>query len=328
MALLGAVLLGGCFWAWRILRVEDIPEQLEAMDENPDAVVLESLSEVEDLVLGQQRGFKSFYVIVGMRTPKEEGIDLNRALNRWQYPDTVKGYIVGDAEGAEMFRGMATKYLNFFRKEARFPIFVDFQGAMLRVFKLPKGHHGFVVLDADGSVLVRQSGGMKGDALEQLRTLLDAELPPPPPPAPEFSIAGLTKASCADRPCAFIFLGSPVTRSQIPGIKDGFDGEPEDGFELMNRPEVRLAASALKMDLKGGHGVIVGQLDVPADPWTVLAQSEPARAAFDIGPDQTAFVIVDEQGRLAMRRVGLVPMYMWGEAADLLGAELMPGDKD
>ena len=227
-----------------------------------------------------------------------------------------------------MFRNMARKYLDFFRKEAKFPIFIDFAGAMLRVFKLPKGHHGFVVLGPDGEVLARKSGGMKGAELEELRALLRAELPPPPPPAPEFSVGGLTKDSCTDRPCVLVFLGEPVEKSQIPGIEGGFEGETEAGMELLNRPHVRLAASAIKMDLKGAHGVVIGKLGATAEQWTVVEASPPAREAFGLEPDETAMIIVDEQGRLAMDARGLVPMWMWGEAADLSGAELMPEDKD
>lgn len=328
LAVLALLVLGGCVWAWQVLRVEEIPEQLDEMEESPDTIVLESLSDTPDLELSKQRGFTSFYVIVGMRTPKEEGIQLNRALNRWQYPDDVKGYIVGDAEGAGMFRNMARKYLDFFRKEARFPIFVDFAGAMLRVFKLPKGHHGFVVLGPDGEVLVRKSGGMKGAELDELRTLLRAELPPPPPPAPEFSVGGLTKDSCTDRPCVLVFLGQPVEKSQIPGIKGGFEGDTEAGMALLDRPHVRLAASAIKMDLKGAHGVVIGKLAAEAKQWTLVEEAPAVREAFGLEPDETAMIIVDEQGRLAMDARGLVPMWMWGEAADLSGAELMPEDKD
>lgn len=328
LAALGVVAIIGAAWAYKLLRVEPIPEHLEAMEETPDAIVLESLSEVPDLRLGAQHGVTSFYVIVGMRTPKDEGIALNRALNRWQYPDDVKGYIVGDAEGASLFRGMATKMIAFLRKEARFPIFVDFSGAMLRVFKLPKGHHGFVVIGAEGEVLLRKSGGIEGEALQDLRRLLGAQLPPPPPEAPTFSVGGVNNETCRDRPCALIFLGGPVTKAQIPGIDGGFDGDMADGMALMDTPEIRLAASAIKMDLKGAHGVLVGDVDLPIPGWTVVPTAAKTRATFGLADDDTAMLIIDEEGRLAMRDVGLVPMYRWGEAADILRAELMPEDDD
>jgi len=324
--ILAALSLVAIFWLWTILHVEEIPDELEPMNESPDAVVLESLSEVPDLVLGEQRGFKSFYVIIGMRTPKEEGIKLNRALNRWQYPDDVKGYIVGDAEGAGMFRSMAGQYLDFFRKEARFPIFIDFEGAMNRVFKLAKGHHGFVVLGADGSVLVRKSGGMDEAELDKLRETLGATKPPPPPPAPDFKIADLDKAACSDRACVIIFLGAAVRKTDIPGIDDGFEGDTAAGMQQMNKPEVRLAASALKMKLQGAHGVLIGDVDVPIEGWTVLSEDAQARKTFGLANDETAMVIIDEQGRLALREVGLIPMYKWGEAADVLKADITSGD--
>lgn len=326
LGILALVLVAPAVWAYTVLRVEDIPEQLAVMEQTPDTIVLDSLSEAPNLALAEQRGVTSFYVIVGMRTPKKEGVTLNRALNRWQYPDDVKGYIVADAEGAGYFRSMARKMVDFFRKEARFPIYVDFDGAMLRVFKLPKGHHGFVVIGPDGEVLVRRSGGLDGDALDALRKTLRAELPPPPPPAPAFSIGELDNESCADEPCAIIFLGKPVRRTEIPGIDDGFDGDTEAGFAQLNQPAIRLAASALKMDLAGAHGVVVGDVDLPIEGWTIVPEAPDARAAFGLQPHDTAFVVVDTAGDLALKAVGLVPMYQWGEAADLLGAELMPED--
>ena len=51
---------------------------------------------------------------------------------------------------------MVEDFVRFFEKESRFPIYVDFEGAMMKTFKLVKGHHGFVVLGPEGEVLQRQ----------------------------------------------------------------------------------------------------------------------------------------------------------------------------
>lgn len=173
---------------------------------------------------------------------------------------------------------------------------------------------------------------MELSELPTLRQRLGASEPPEPPPAPAFEVAGLDAESCAARACAIIFLGTKVTRAQIPGIEDGFDGEREAAFELLSQPEIRLAATAIKMDLKGAPGVLVGEVEglreLKERGWTHVESAAEAREAFGLSPEDTAMVIVDEEQRLAFRQVGFIPMYAWGTAADLLGAEVMPEEDD
>ena len=330
---LGLLVMVGGVGAWRIFRVEDVPEELPPMERSPDDIMLASMTDAPDLELAALRGKTVFLVVVGPQSGKNrEGQALNRALNRWIYPESTVGFIVADAEGVGFLAGMVEEYVEFFAKESRFPIYVDFEGITLETFKLAKGHHGFVVIGPDGEVRERRSGGMEGAELDALRELLGAEEPPEPPPAPDFKLGDLDTSSCSPRACAIIFLGAPVRRDQIPGIEGGFDGEREEAFALLSKPEVRLAATALKMDLKGAPGVLVGDVadldELPGRGFAHVPEAAEARAAFGIEPTDTAMVIVDAQGRLAFKRVGFIPMYEWGSAADLLGAEVMPEEDD
>lgn len=330
---LGLLVMAGAVGAWRIFRVEDVPEELPPMEQSADDLKLESMTDAPDLELSALRGKTVFLVVIAPQVNKDgEGQALNRALNRWIYPDSTVGFIIADLEGIGVFAGMVKEYVQFFAKESRFPIYVDFEGVTLETFKLTKGHHGLAVIGPDGEVLVRKSGGMEGEELESLRELLGAEEPPAPPPAPSFSVGELDVSSCSPRACAIIFLGAPVRRDQIPFIEEGFDGEREDAMKLLSQPAVRLASTALKMDLQGAPGVLVGEVsgldELPERGFSQVASAPEARAAFGLKDTDTAMVIVDAQGRLAFKRVGFIPMYEWGTAADLLGAEIMPEEDD
>jgi predicted transcriptional regulator len=319
--------------AWRLLRVEEVPDELPPMQRDPADLRLGSLTDQPELKLGERRGKTTFLVVIGPNSgDNKEGQALNRALNRWIFPDTTEGFIVADAEGAGMFSGAVEDFVRFFEKESRFPIYVDFEGATMDTFQLAKGHHGFIVMGPEGDVLLRKSGGMERAELEQLRTTLGASEPPPPPPAPEFVVGDLSAARCTPRPCAIIFLGEDVARTEVPGVEDGFDGEREEGFALIDKPHIRLAATAMKMDLQGAPGVVVGRTsglhELPKMGWEAVTEASQARAAFGLADGDSAFFVVDAQGRLAFSAIGLVPMYQWGAAADLLGAEVMPEEDD
>lgn len=333
LALLLIASLSVGYWVWRMVRVEDIPAVLDPMTEDPSGIALDPVNDDPFHVIGDQEGMTTFYVIVGPRTDDREGVALNRALNRWVYPDTVQGVIVGDVEGAELFRDMAKDFIEFFRKESRFPIFADFKGAMMRIYKLPKGHHGFVVMGPDGEVLRRKSGGMRGEELDELRELLGASEPPTPPPAPDFDVGGLDKDACAQRACGIVFLSRDVSLSEIPGIDGGFDGEREEAFERMNRPEIRMAATVLRTKLRGAPGVVVGRIEgedvdeiLTGNGWTMVDDDPQARAAFSMADGESGMVVVDEQGRLAFTMQGFIPMYQWGAVADLLEADIFEED--
>lgn len=320
-----AILLVGGAWGWQVLRVEDLPDELAAMERSPDEVVLSGAGVGPDLRLADLRGQTSVLVFEGVQSMRsEQGKELNRALNRWILPAGTQGYIVWDGEGMRMFEEKAAQFLGFFAHEVRFPIFVDWDAEMVDVFKLVKGHHGLVVLGPDGQVQLRHSGGLKDQALEDLRVQLGAEEPPPPPPAPKFELAGLTNASCREKTCLFVFLGKPVARTEIPWVEDGFEGTRTECFERMRRPEIRLATSTMRVPITKSHGVLVGEVDdLRLQGWQVVAEAAAAREAFGIAPDETALVVVDTEGRLAFREKGFIPMYRWTLAIDPTGEQIL-----
>lgn len=327
--LLLAVLVVGGAWAWQVLRVEEVPDELEAMERSPDEVVVSSVGHGDDLRFADLRGQRSVIVFEGVQSMRgEQGKEVNRALNRWVLPDDTKGYIVWDGEGMRVFEEKASKFVGFFAEELRFPIYVDWDGEIVDVFKLIKGNHGLVVLGPQGEVLLRHSGGLKGAELDELRVMLKAEEPPPPEPAPPFSIAGLTNDDCREKACLFVFMADPVDRGDIPWIEDGFEGTRTECFERMRRPEIRLAASARRVPIKRSHGVLLGEVtNLDLEGWTVVPDDAAAREAFGLAPDDSALIVVDTDGRLAFRETGFIPMYRWTLAVDATGEEIKREDE-
>lgn len=326
--LLTLLVLGGA-WGWQVLRVEALPEELAVMERSPDEVVLSSAGHGPDLRLADLRGHTSVIVFEGIQSMRsEQGKEVNRALNRWILPEGTQGYIAWDGEGMRVFEDRASKFVGFFAEELRFPIYVDWEGELVDVFKLVKGHHGLVVLGPDGQVLLRHSGGLQGEALEQLRVMLGAREPPKPPPAPEFELAGLDPSSCRVKPCLFVFLGKPVARGEIPWIEDGFEGTRTECFERMRRPEIRLAASAMRVPITRSHGVLVGQTEgLELQGWTTVPDDADAREAFGLGPDDSALIVIDTEGRMAFRETGFIPMYRWTLAVDPTGESILREDE-
>lgn len=326
--LLALLVLGGA-WGWQVLRVEELPEELGTMERSPDEVVLSAVGHGADLRLSELRGQTSVIVFEGIQSMRsEQGKEVNRALNRWILPEGTKGYIAWDGQGMRMFEDRATQFVGFFAEELRFPIYVDWEGELVDVFKLVKGHHGLVVLGPEGQVLLRHSGGLQGEALDELRTTLGAREPPPPPPAPEFALAGLNVQSCRDEPCLFVFLGKPVARAEIPWIENGFEGTRTECFERMRRPEIRLAASAMRVPITRSHGVLVGETEgLELKGWTTVPDDAAAREAFGLEPEQSALIVIDTEGRLAFRETGFIPMYRWTLAVDATGEAIMREDE-
>ncbi|MEM9456025.1 MAG: hypothetical protein AAGF11_17725 [Myxococcota bacterium] len=327
--LLVILLIGGA-WGWQVLRVEDVPDRLATMERSPDEVVLSSAGHGDDLRLADLRGQTSVIVFEGIQSMRtEQGKEVNRALNRWILPEGTQGYIAWDGEGMRIFEEKASKFLGFFAQELRFPIYVDWDGELVDVFKVVKGHHGLVVLDPQGEVILRHSGGMKGEALEELRVLLGAQEPPPPGPAPAFELAGLSNASCQQKPCLFLFLGKSVDRKDIPWIEDGFEGTRTACFERMRRPEIRLASSAMRVPITKSHGVIVGETsDLRLKGWQEVPDDPAAREAFGLGPEDSALIVIDTQGRMAFKETGFIPMYQWTLAVDVTGETILREDED
>jgi hypothetical protein len=71
---------------------------------------------------------------------------------------------------------------------------------------------------------------------------------------------------------------------------------------------------------------LLGSLaDVELKHWQTAPVSPEARAAFDIPEGAAALVAVDPAGNLALRELGVVPMYKLGRISELLDIDL--GDR-
>ena len=315
------LLVGGGAW---FLRVEDIPDVLPPVQGDPATLVIPPLADEPPLALADLAGKTAFFVVVGAHTgDSDEGEALNRALNRWIYPETTVGYIIGDAEGFEVFRDRITKAMRHFGAEMRYPLYVDFAGAFVQMFQLPKGHHGFVVLGPDGAVLMRKSGGIEKDGLDEVRELLGAREPDPGPETPAVVVGSLDTTTCTGgRACALVFLGRDVARTDVPGIDDGFDGDDDEKVVQMQDPAVRLVSTMTKMKLENATGVAVGRITgVELPSWEIVEEAADARTAFGLTPTDSAIIVISE-GRVEVRELGVVRMHRWGRVADLLGVEL------
>ncbi len=324
MVALVAVLVGVGAW---FMRVESIPDELPPVVGDPLALEIPPVADEPALRLRELAGKTAFFVVVGPQPGiTKEGEKLNRALNRWQLPPDTVGFIIGDAEGFAMFRDKVAKTMGEFASELRYPLHVDFEGEFLRTFSLSKGHHGFVVLGPDGAVLERRSGGAEGDDLERIRVMLGGEEPPVGSAMPRFSIGGLSDADCGGgTPCVVAFLGHAVARSDVPGIEDGFEGDDEVATQHMRDPAIRNVATALRAKLERAKGVLVGSTrDIEFPTWLRVDDSPEGRAAFGVAADESAVVVIDDEGRVAVVERGLVPLYRWGRVADLLHVEIDP----
>jgi hypothetical protein len=320
--------LGAAAWSmWP--EVDDIPEQLEPIraDVSIADLELEAQGPMPAVRLGDLHGKTVYLMIEGKESMMGgEGKLLRRALHRWQLPDDVVGFSVGDAPaGAVVMRGqIESKFLAPMRSEMKLPIYIDFGGQFTTAFSLPKGHLGFVILDAAGEVVFRHAGDAGEGELAQIKQLLRAEEPPPGPPAPSFAVGDINNESCVGRDCVLVFLDTKVVRSEIPGLEEGgFEGEMEEAFEQIKKPSIRLArilaADWEAKDREKIGGVVVGEAEGWAvEGWEIVAEAEAARGVFGIG-GQAGMVIIDEQGRVAFSEAGLIPFWKLSLAADVLG---------
>jgi hypothetical protein len=344
LACCGLLGLGtGCVAWWLWPTVEDIPAELEAIDAATDPLgfTLEAQGDLPAVTLRDLHGKTAFFVIEGREAFMGEGEAraLKAALNRWEFPADVVGFSVGDAEGFGLMRDkIEADFVSRFRPEARRPLYVDSTGDLMRLFKLPKGHLGLLVLGPGGDVLLRHSGDADDAAIESIREALGATEPPPGPEAPTFAHAGLDNAHCRDRHCVFVFLDEAVARPDVPGIEGGFDGEMEESFARIGRPSVRLMtmlagswAEELETHAARIDGTIVGNvegLEIPAWRDHLGGPSDGLREAFGVAPDEAALVIVDPAGKVAFSERGLVRFWRLGRASEILGIEGRRGDRD
>ncbi len=330
------LLIGVVAWMFRS-RAEAIPEELAPIDvaeADPMAVEIPGSAGLPPLKLGDYRG-KTVYLVVGDRESMEakEGQAFERALARWDYPEDVVGFGIANAEGFKLLAGTIEKFLGHMRPELRLPLYIDFEGVIAKTFKLPKGHFGVVVLGPDGTVTWRHSGPPKpdGDTIEQLRIAVRAT-EPERLAAPEFSAGDLDFAKCSGHTCILVFLGAPVAKSAVPGVEGGFDGDMEAMWAQLQDPNIRLASLVHDSDTKLAadkdaasrvRAVVVGELvDVPLKHWQQVAEASQARTAFAVEPNQAGVVVVDAEGKVAVRELGLVRMYKFGPISELLGVDL------
>jgi hypothetical protein len=333
VAVVFVVLLLGLvgFVAWKLRsRAEEIPKELPPIDAavaDPQAIVIPGGGGLPELKIADLKG-KTAYLVVEDRESMQarESKTIQRALNRWSFPADVVGYNIGDAEGFELLSSKIEEFLAHLRKELRLPLYIDYKGVFLRTFKLPRGHVGVVVLGPDGAPLLRHSGPMTDAQISELRALLRAE-EPAPPPAPAFELGGLDNAACKGKACLFVFLAEPVKKADVPGVEGGYGGDMEASAVQGRKPSVRLAGMALESDAKLDpakvQAVLVGEVpDLGLTKWTVVPAAPEARAAFELPEGEAGLVVVDPEGRLAVREPGTVPLYKFGRVSDLIGVDL------
>ncbi len=314
--------------AWWFTRTEPIPEVLEEVEEDPAVVEIPGLSGQPPLALSDLRGKTVVFVVTGTWSAKsDEGEATNRALSRWGLPEDTVVYVVADAGGMGVFSDRIETTMTSYASEIRFPLYVDYEGVFIETFKLPKGHHGLVVLGPDGQIVQRHSGGLEGQALEELRTSLSAREPEPGPAMPDAARAGaLDTEACAETTCAFVFTGpNALGRSDIPGIRPGgFEGDDDARLAKMLDPAVRNVTLARKMKLSTTKGAFIGDIDdeISSEGWERLAWADGAdvRGALGVSEDEPTIVVFD-RGREVLRVEGLVRLHHWGRIADLLGID-------
>jgi hypothetical protein len=320
-ALIALALVGAGFLYWKLrAQVEPIPAVLAAVDDRKAGEIsLPGIGEQPALVLAEQRGHVTYLVLEGKDSMASgEGRELTRALDRWKHAPDVRGFFVGETEGLGFLRWKIDDFVAAIQRESRLPVYMDYEGKVLRGFQLAKGHTGLVVLGKDGEVLLRKSGPPTAEELEQLRVLLGAEEPPPPPPAPAFSLGPLSNESCRGQGCALVFLSRPLTLKEIPGLEGG---KPRDDSAAWGDADARLVGMLADQPLTEGkaRGLFVGALtDVPlAAGWSLL-DDPAARQAFGLAANETAVVVVDRQGRLALRETGVIPFWKLAPLDELL----------
>lgn len=329
---LGVLVVGLSAAAWSMWpTVDEIPEVLDEID--PEVSIadlkLDAQGPLEAVRIGDLKGKTVYLLIEGKESMMGgEGRLLRRALHRWQLPEDVIGFSIGDAPaGAAVMSGkIEREFVGPMRDELKLPIYVDYGGNFTEALSLPKGHLGFVILDANGEIVFRHAGDPSEQQLAEIARLLRAEEPQPGPPAPSFEVGPLSNEACAGKSCVLVFLDAKVVRSEIPGLEEGgFEGEMKEAFEQIKKPSVRLArilaADWAAEDRSKIAGVVVGEGEGwSVDGWEFVAEAAAAREAFGIG-DAAAMVILDDQGRLAFVEQGLIPFWKLSRAADILGIE-------
>lgn len=326
------LVIGALAWLFRS-QAEAIPDELPAIDTSvadPQKIVIPGDEVLPELRLADLKGKRAYFLLEDRESMQAgESKELSRSLARWQLPEDVVGYSVGDAKGFGLFRNKISEFMGMMRDEMRLPLYIDFEGVFFDTFKLPRGHTGFVVLGPDGAVAHRHSGPADTADLDKIREVLGGR-EPEHPPAPDFAVGELTNETCKGKVCVFAFLDKPVARGDIPGIEGGFEGDREEGFKRFAEPSIRLVGvlhgADEKIDEDKIAGAIVGELkDLEFRRWKRVDAAPEARAAFGLG-DGAGLVVIDREGRMAFNVGGLVRFWQLGLVADILGVDL--GERD
>lgn len=317
--------------AWKLRsRAEVIPDELPAIDTtlyDPATMVIPGQGGLPEFKLADHRG-KTLYIVVEDRESIQarESTSLQRALNRWVFPPDVAGFQIGDVDGFALLASKIEEFVALMRVEMRIPLYMDYQGVFLKTFKLARGHVGIVVIGPDGKVLLRRSGAATDEFLTELRTLLRAS-EPPAEPAPAFKINDIDNTACKGKACLLVFLDQPIQRTDIPGVKGGFDGDVTAKGNQGRKPGVRLAGLALtaddKLDPTKAIAILIGQTEgLELKKWTTVPDAPEARAALGLGPNEAALALIDKDGNLAMLERGAPAYYKFGRVSDTIGVDL------
>lgn len=328
---LSLVAMIGFVWWWITPRVDEIPEQLEVIDEEAEAeymqIVIPAQGPLPELRFQDLKGQTTLFIVEGQASMQaKEGREVKKAINRWITPDDVTAYAIGDAEGFGLLAGRIERdFLGPMRPEMPRPIYADYEGAIMKGFKMPAGHLAIIVLGPKGKVLYRSSGDPTEEQIAQLKEALGAKEPPPPPAAPAFEQGELSNANCEDKGCAFVFLAHPVARGDVPGIDNGFEGGMQESFEQMKDPSVRLM-TVIHTDWRPTGdkvaGAIIGEVDdLEVEGWPTLEGAAELRRVFHVDKDEAALVIIDKQGRLVFNESGLIPLYKFAPVQDWIDVE-------
>ena len=306
--------------------VEEIPEELPDMEADPSSIVLPAQADLPEVAVGELEG-KTVYFVVFSRESAEagEGKKLQRALDRWVYPDDVQGYGIGHVKGYGAFSGMIDEMMAAFRAEARLPMYADYEGVVMDTFQMPAGHFAMVVLGPDGEVKLRHSGDADEAKIEEIRQALGAEPPPPPAPAPTFSVGELDNERCAEAGCILVFLDRKVSAEDVPGLLDD-EGRPSmrkqrEAMKKLQQPSVRLVHRVVAYWKLDGSipGALVGETDgIAMKNFELVDEAPELREAFDVGANEAAMVVIDADGGLAFKETGFVPMYKFSLVRDMV----------
>jgi hypothetical protein len=116
-----------------------------------------------------------------------------------------------------------------------------------------------------------------------------------------------------------VFLSRPISAKDVPGIEGG---KAKDDTAAWSDADARLVALLSDRELPGDKsmGAFVGTLEgiKLASGWSIAADDAQLRAAFEIAPAETAIVVVDREGRLAMRERGRIAFWQLSSLNELL----------